>query len=89
MRGARDADQYLRKAGAAHPRITPYLGCLRVVAVTATRFTVLYDAHYRRVLGYALTKAASGTAEDLVSEMVLVAWRRIDDAPGTWTSWPW
>lgn len=52
-----------------------------------SRFTALYDAHYRRVLGYALTKAESGTAEDLVSEVFLVAWRRIDDVPGE--AFPW
>jgi DNA-directed RNA polymerase specialized sigma24 family protein len=43
------------------------------MASPESRFTALYDAHYRRGLGYALTKAESGTAEDLVSEVFLVA----------------
>jgi RNA polymerase sigma-70 factor (ECF subfamily) len=37
-----------------------------------SRFTALYDAHYRGVLGYALTKAEPGTAEDVVSEVFLL-----------------
>jgi hypothetical protein len=38
-----------------------------------TRFTHLYDTHYRRVLAYALTHAESGAAEDIASETFLVA----------------
>ncbi|MCG5220889.1 sigma-70 family RNA polymerase sigma factor [Streptosporangium sp. KLBMP 9127] len=45
------------------------------------RFTNLYDRHYRNVLGYALLRAESALAEDLVSETFLVAWRRLDDLP--------
>ena len=52
-----------------------------------SRFTALYDAHYRGVLGYALTKAEPGTAEDVVSEVFLIAWRRIGDVPGE--AFPW
>ncbi|WP_198679155.1 sigma factor [Thermomonospora amylolytica] len=46
-----------------------------------SRFTHLYDEHYRRVLAYALTHADQGVAEDVVSETFLVAWRRLDDLP--------
>ena len=46
------------------------------------RFRDVYDRHYRRVLGYALRRAATpGAAEDVVAEVFLVAWRRIGDVP--------
>ncbi|WP_245679634.1 RNA polymerase sigma factor [Actinomadura hibisca] len=44
-----------------------------------TRFTQLYDTHYRRVMAYALTHAEPHTAEDIVSETFLIAWRRFGD----------
>jgi RNA polymerase sigma factor (sigma-70 family) len=52
-----------------------------------TRFTALYDAHYRQVLGYALTRAGQGVAEDVASETFLVAWRRLDDVPDPALPW--
>ena len=46
------------------------------------RFRDLYDGHYRRVLGYALRRTSTpATAEDVVAEVFLVAWRRIGDVP--------
>ncbi|MFI6521667.1 RNA polymerase sigma factor [Spirillospora sp. NPDC050679] len=44
-----------------------------------TRFTRLYDANHRRVMAYALTHAEPHTAEDIVSETFLIAWRRLGD----------
>ncbi|MBA9006533.1 RNA polymerase sigma factor [Thermomonospora cellulosilytica] len=52
-----------------------------------SRFTRLYDEHYRRVLAYALTHADQGVAEDVVSETFLVAWRRLDDLPAAELPW--
>ncbi|WP_113700910.1 RNA polymerase sigma factor [Nonomuraea lactucae] len=51
------------------------------------RFTVLYDRHYRNVLGYALLRAEQSIAEDLVSETFLVAWRRLDELPDPPLPW--
>jgi RNA polymerase sigma factor (sigma-70 family) len=50
-------------------------------------FTRLYDAHYRRVLGYALTHAEQGAAEDVASETFLVAWRRAKEVPEPALPW--
>ncbi|GAA2575040.1 RNA polymerase sigma factor [Actinomadura fulvescens] len=52
-----------------------------------SRFTRLYDAHYRSVLRYALIRAAPDVAEDVVSETFLVAWRRLDDVPDQELPW--
>jgi RNA polymerase sigma factor (sigma-70 family) len=51
------------------------------------RFTVLYDRHYRKVLGYVLLRAEQDAAEDVVSETFLVAWRRLDDLPDPVLPW--
>jgi RNA polymerase sigma factor (sigma-70 family) len=51
------------------------------------RFTVLYDRHYRSVLGYVLLRAEQDAAEDVVSETFLVAWRRLDDLPDPVLPW--
>ncbi|GAA4486115.1 sigma-70 family RNA polymerase sigma factor [Actinoallomurus oryzae] len=53
----------------------------------AERFTALYDRHYRSVLGYALLRAGQDAAEDVVSEVFLVAWRRLDDLPDPPLPW--
>jgi RNA polymerase sigma factor (sigma-70 family) len=52
------------------------------------RFTSLYDAHYRRVLGYALLRAEPTAAQDVVSETFLIAWRRFGDIPQA-AALPW
>lgn len=53
----------------------------------AERFTALYDRYYRNVLGYALLRAEQGAAEDLASEVFLIAWRRLDDLPDPPLPW--
>lgn len=46
------------------------------------RFSALYRANARLVLGFALRRAARPEdAADVVAETMLVAWRRIDDVP--------
>jgi len=52
------------------------------------RFTILYDAHYRRVLGYALLRAEPAAAQDVVSETFLIAWRQLGDIPQA-AALPW
>jgi RNA polymerase sigma factor (sigma-70 family) len=53
----------------------------------AERFTAVYDRHYRSVLGYALLRAEQDVAEDVVSEVFLVAWRRLDALPDPPLPW--
>jgi RNA polymerase sigma factor (sigma-70 family) len=51
-------------------------------AAVEARFRHLYDAFYRRVLGYTLRRTPSpAAAEDVVAEVFLIAWRRIGDVP--------
>jgi RNA polymerase sigma factor (sigma-70 family) len=51
-------------------------------AAVEARFRHLYHGFYRRVLGYALRRTASpSTAEDIVADVFLIAWRRIGDVP--------
>ena len=46
------------------------------------RFAELYDAHFRRLLGYALRRVLpTEDAADVVAETFAVAWRRIDEVP--------
>jgi RNA polymerase sigma-70 factor, ECF subfamily len=52
------------------------------VTVTARQqFEALYDAHAGAVLAYALRRTSSSAADDVVSEVFLVAWRRSADVP--------
>ena len=45
------------------------------------RFAGLYDRYYRNVLRYALQHADWGSAEDVASEVFLIAWRQLPDVP--------
>ena len=45
------------------------------------RFAALYDAHLHRILGYVLRRTDEASAQDVVAETFLVAWRRLEDVP--------
>jgi RNA polymerase sigma-70 factor, ECF subfamily len=45
------------------------------------RFQVLYDAHAGAVLSYARRRAARADADDVLAEVFLVAWRRLEEVP--------
>lgn len=45
------------------------------------RFTGLYDQYYRNVLRYALVHAEPGSAEDVTSDVFLIAWRQLPAVP--------
>ena len=45
------------------------------------RFADLYDRYYRNVLRYSLQHADWGSAEDVASEVFLIAWRQLPDVP--------
>jgi RNA polymerase sigma factor (sigma-70 family) len=43
-----------------------------------TSFEALFDAHHRAVRTYALRRGAGASADDVVAETFLVAWRRLE-----------
>ena len=45
------------------------------------RFARLYDQSYRNILRYALLHAEQGSAEDVASEVFLIAWRQLPALP--------
>ncbi len=51
------------------------------------RFEALYAAHAGAVYAYARRRTDAATADDLVAEVFLVAWRRFDEVPAE--SLPW
>jgi RNA polymerase sigma-70 factor (ECF subfamily) len=52
-----------------------------------TRFEALYVAHSAPVTRYARRRADEQTAADVVSEVFVVAWRRLDDVPEDALPW--
>lgn len=54
---------------------------------THARFEDLYRAHAGRVRAYALRRTTSAAADDIVAEVFLVAWRRLDDIPQPALPW--
>ena len=50
------------------------------------RFEELFDAAYEPLLAYA-RRRVGGEAEDVVAEVLLVAWRRLDDVPEDGIAW--
>lgn len=51
------------------------------------RFAALWEQHSRRVLAYALRHVDPDTAQEVLSETFLVAWRRLADVPGAPLPW--
>ena len=45
------------------------------------RFQALYEAHAGAVLSYARRRAARADADDVLAEVFLVAWRRLEEVP--------
>jgi RNA polymerase sigma-70 factor (ECF subfamily) len=52
-----------------------------------TRFESLFGEHYDDVLAYALRRSDGETAQDVVAETFLVAWRRLDAVPADPLPW--
>jgi RNA polymerase sigma-70 factor (ECF subfamily) len=54
------------------------------------RLEALFEAHHRALLAYAARRCRSLTdAEDVVADVFLVAWRRLDDVPAGDDALPW
>jgi RNA polymerase sigma-70 factor (ECF subfamily) len=51
------------------------------------QFTALYDAYNRQVYGYAVTCADRQSADEIVGDTFLVAWRRFDEMPDPPLPW--
>src|SRR5215472_735562 len=56
-------------------------------AEAVERFQGLYAEHYRRVYAYAMSMAGRQLADEVVSEVFLVAWRRLADVPTPALPW--
>ncbi len=56
---------------------------------SSRRFAELYQAHYPRLVDFARRRVGADEVEDLVAEVFLTAWRRIDDAPEGDRALPW
>lgn len=55
----------------------------------AERFASLYDAHFPRLVAYCRRRVDAHAVDDLVADVFLAAWRRIDDAPPVDEALPW
>lgn len=51
------------------------------------RFTVLYDDYYSRVYAYTVSRFGRQLADEVVSEVFLIAWQRIRDVPQPALPW--
>ena len=51
------------------------------------RFTILHDQHRPQVYAYAVSRAGRQLADEVVSEVFLVAWRRFADVPEPALPW--
>jgi DNA-directed RNA polymerase specialized sigma24 family protein len=58
-----------------------------VAEAATTRLSALWDAHAVRVQAYAMRHTDADTAQDVLSETFLVAWRRLDDVPENALPW--
>ena len=59
-------------------------------SVPGDRLEQLFEAHHRALLAYAARRSPTmADAEDVVAEVFLVAWRRLDDVPAADDALPW
>lgn len=65
-----------------------YPRLVRLDTTRTDRFQQIFDACYPSVVAYARRRTDHATADDVVAETFLVAWRRLDDVPAD-TPLPW
>lgn len=58
-----------------------------VAGAQESRFEALYAEYYGRVLGYVVRRAPATVAGDVVADVFLVAWRRLDQVPDEPLPW--
>lgn len=69
-------------AAAPSAGTTPSRGASKpAVDDRSERFRELFDACYLRLQAYARRRCEAADADDLVAEVLMVAWRRLDDIP--------
>lgn len=51
------------------------------------RFEAMFTAHYAAVVRYAVRRVGTETAQEVVADTFLVAWRRLDDVPAYPLPW--
>jgi RNA polymerase sigma-70 factor (ECF subfamily) len=51
------------------------------------RFEAVYEQHAAAIKGYAMRRIDPARADDIVAEVFLVAWRRLDDIPAEPRPW--
>jgi RNA polymerase sigma-70 factor, ECF subfamily len=59
----------------------------RLLDTPEDRFEALYSEHYGRVLAYVLRRAPAAAAADVVADVFLVAWRRLERVPDEPLPW--
>jgi DNA-directed RNA polymerase specialized sigma24 family protein len=55
----------------------------------SARAQALFETHWRGVLAYARRRASYATADEVLSDVFMVAWRRLDDVPAEADALPW
>lgn len=63
------------------------MGPASASATPESRFEELYAQYYGRVLGYVLRRDSAAGAADVVADVFLVAWRRLDQVPDDPLPW--
>jgi RNA polymerase sigma-70 factor (ECF subfamily) len=57
------------------------------MTTAVNRFTELYEAHYDAVERYVRRRVDDAAVRDVVAEVFLIAWRRLDDLPAEPLPW--
>ncbi|GAC1578857.1 MAG: RNA polymerase sigma factor [Candidatus Dormibacteria bacterium] len=58
-----------------------------MIVSSEERFEALYTAHAGRIRAYALRRTTAASADDVVADTFLVAWRRLDAVPEPALAW--
>ena len=64
----------------------------RLQAVTeaqTARFAELYSSYYSHVHAYCRRRSSADSTDDLVADVFLTAWKKIDNSPGDEAALPW
>jgi RNA polymerase sigma-70 factor (ECF subfamily) len=60
-----------------------------VTSSDEARFATLYERYHRKVAAYCRRRADADQVDDLVADVFLTAWRKIDDVPEGEETLPW